>query len=101
MNFIMELLGYYSCTGTKVSSAVRNAKFNTCENGKPSHLVSADGQAEFVHFVPIPQIPHDSSPRDLCRHAYDISESLCKPWGRMPEKETMGKGFVVQMLNAK
>lgn len=64
-----------------------------------SHL--ADGQVEFVHFVPIPPMPHDSSSGGLQRHANGTSQNLGKPWGGMPEKETMGKAFVAQALNAK
>lgn len=78
MNFIMKLLGYYSCTGTKVSSAATNAVSSAHVKMTNHHLGShsAEGHVELAHFVSKPQIPQGGSSRDLHRRADSTSQSL-------------------------
>lgn len=99
MSFIMKLLGYYSCTGTKVSSAatnaVRSAHGKVTNHHFGSH--SAEGHVELAHVVSKPQIPQESSSRDLHRRADNTSQSLCNPQGR---KGTAGRACVGRVLTA-
>lgn len=84
----MKLLGYYSCTGTQVSSAatnaVRSARVKMTHHHFGSH--SAEGHVELAHFVSKPHIPQESSSRDPHRRADNTSQSLRRPGGRMPGK---------------
>lgn len=100
MNFIMKLLGYYSCTGTKVSSAATNAVSSAHVKMTNHHVgsFSAEGHIELALFVSKHQIPQGSSSRDLYRRADNTSQSLCKPGRRMPEQEQQAEPLLFKCL---
>lgn len=102
MNFIMKLLGYYSCTGTKVSSAATNAVSSTHVNVTNHHSGSrsADGHVELRYLVPKPQVPHVGSPGALQRRAETHHRVRANLRQDCRKKETIGSVFVVHVLNA-
>ena len=98
----MKLLGYYSCTGTKVSSAATNAVSSTHVKVTNHHCGchSADGHVELAHVARKPQVPHVGSSRALQRQAGTHHRARANLREECRKTETIGRVFVVQVLNA-